>query len=196
MDTNEVLERHDKYMKPYRVYFFILEFLVLPVGAILTGYALGFTSQASVMAITYLIADILTTAIRGRTFLGTKIGWIKPLKLPYPRILTTVISGVFLVFLTAIAILEMINGHMLIGLGSLCLVAICISALIMQWKKQYDQRLSILSAFLLLVMVLLIAAYVENPIIRLITFLLALAWSFFVALGVYNVFIKRKQVQA
>ncbi|OPY27372.1 MAG: hypothetical protein A4E28_02037 [Methanocella sp. PtaU1.Bin125] len=196
MDTDEVLEWHDRYIGFYRTYFLTFEFIVFPAVAILAGYWLGYLDPASAIVVSYFVADITTTIVSGRTLMGVKIPRIKPWKLHYARPLMAVLSVLLILILAAVAILELISGKLLIGLASLCLVAIYINALIMQWKKMYDRRLAAAFGFLLLIMMLLIAAYVEHPIIKIITLLLALAWSVFVALGTYNVFIKRQQAQS
>jgi hypothetical protein len=184
-------ERYAKYIEPYRACLLTFEFIVMPVAAVLVGYASGYISYALVMAISYLIADCLVMMTRGRTMLGIKIGRLKPWKVLDSKAIITVLGGLFLLFMTATAALQMMRGQLLLGLTSLCLVAMCISSLIGRWMKRYERLLSVLTMSFALIMVLLFAAYVEHQVVKLLMLLLALAWSFFVALGVYNVFLRR-----
>jgi predicted neutral ceramidase superfamily lipid hydrolase len=193
MDVEDQQEPYRKYIEPYRVYLLIFEFIIMPAGAILAGYLLGKLGQVSTIVIGYIVADILVTVAKGRTLFGIKIARIKPWKVPHARVLVPIFKALFLIALTAIAILEVVSGQLLIGLGTLCLVALCICFLILRRMKQYERPLAFISSLLLLAMVLLIAASVENTALRLIILLLALAWGFFVALGAYNLVFRREK---
>jgi hypothetical protein len=197
MDMDEVLERHNKYIKPYLVYFFILEFIVIPVGAVLAGYLLGRAGWVSAMVIGYLAADILVIITRGRTLLTSiKIAWIAPWKMPYSHVLTIILKTLFMLMLIGIAIFELIKGQLFPGLATLSLVALAICFIAARRIKQYERPLWFVLSLLLLAMVLFIALNIENPVIRLFIFLLALVWGFFVALGAYNLLIRKRPVQA
>jgi hypothetical protein len=173
----------------------IFEFIVFPLGTILAGYALGYANQASVMVISYLAADLLAMITRGRTLMGIKIARITPWKPPYPRVISTVLGGLFLLALTSVAVLELLNGQLFLGLASLSLVALCICYIAARRLKRYERPLAFVSSLLLLAMVLLIALYVQNMAFKLLILLLAVAWGFFVALGAYGLLFRRQHAK-
>ncbi len=119
-------------------------------------------------------------------------GSIVPWETPGSLVLSTVAGAIFMLFLTGIAVLEISSGQPLIGLGTLCIVTMGICYMITRWKKQYMRPMAVLSSVLLLAMTLLMAAIIENPLARIVILLLAVAWSFFVILGIYNVFLKAR----
>ncbi len=74
----EELEPFEKMLEPYRVYLLIGEFVVVPVVAILAGYALGNTSLGIPVAASYIGADILVMITRHRTLMGIRLSGNKP----------------------------------------------------------------------------------------------------------------------
>ena len=77
--------------------------------------------------------------------MGIKISRFKPWKAFDSRLTTSVIGALFLIFMMAIATFQIMRGQLLMGLASLCLVAMCICYMIGRWMKQYERPLSVMT---------------------------------------------------
>lgn len=60
-------------------------------------------------------------------------------------------------------------------------------------KASYKSRLGVLGGFGILIMGIAAAFATGNLYLRMILLMFTVAWSFFVAMGVYNVFISHKK---
>lgn len=109
--------------------------------------------------------------------------------------ISTVLGGLFLLVLTAVAVLELLNSQLFLGLASLLIVAPGICYIVARRLKRFERPLAFLSSLLLLARVLLIALYVRNMAFKLPILLLAVAWGFFVAPGAYGLLFKRQNAQ-
>ena len=157
----------------------------------MAGLALGMASAGLVLAIGYAGAETLTVIAMGRTLMGIRTDGIVHQESPRVKAVQTILGTLFFAVLAAVSLLELLYGQTIIGLATLSLVALGAIFILLRWTKRYRRPLGFAGSLLLLAMVLLIAAGVGQPLLRLIALLFAVIWGFFVALGAYNLFFQR-----
>jgi intracellular septation protein A len=101
--------------------------------------------------------------------------------------------GLLSILLAVFGIYAIYRGVLITGAVMLLLACCGFVGIARMYAKNYERQIAVLSGIVILMVGILTAFATENMYLRAFMLLVTLAWSFFVLLGIYNVFIKKIQ---
>ena len=117
---------------------------------------------------------------------------ILPWNPPLHQRLHGVIGVLLGILMAALGIFVIIKGSLLLGAAMLMLACGCFTGLARMFARDYERPVGLLGGIGVLFLGLAAAFAVENLYLQVVILVFTVAWSFFVAMGIYNVFIRRK----
>lgn len=117
---------------------------------------------------------------------------IIPWKIEPVKHLGAILSTILAIVMAVIGIYCIINGDLRNGAIILLMGGFFSIWLMGRQLKIWEREIGVLGTVILLILVIIVAFTVQNIYFMALLLLIALVWGYFVFLGIYNVFIKRR----